>query len=149
MRVLGYVGIFLCAVVLLGAGCSGRQVLNVNTLVATPKGTATEEEVLKAIQRAGLVTGWQMTPLQSGLVYAEREERGHSASVNITYSPTQYAINLASTTMMDRPSAGGYGAQVPGGGALAAAPTTVHRTYNVWVQELDKAIRAQLATLGL
>ena len=147
MRVFGYFGIFLGALALVSAGCSGRQVLNVESLVTTPKGTPTQEEVLKAILRAGAVTGWQMTPLQSGLVYAERSHGSHKASVNIDYSTTRYAINLADTSMIDRPT--GYGAPTPGGGSLTPAPRTVHRTYNQWVQELDKQIRGQLATLGL
>lgn len=74
--------------------------------------------------------------------------------MNIKYSPQRYSISLAETSMVDRhtPIGGGAGmvsGQQPGGAGPAATPATVHRTYNHWVQELDKAIRAQLVTIGL
>jgi hypothetical protein len=103
--------------------------------------------VLKAIQRAGIVTGWRMTPQQSGVLYAERNEGSHSANIYVHYSAQRYSISLMDSSMVDRQVS--YSAPAPGGAALASAPRTVHRTYNRWVQELDKAIRAQLATLGL
>jgi hypothetical protein len=150
MRVPDFVGILLCALALVGAGCTGRQVLNVNSLVVTSKGAPpTEAEVLDAIVRAGKVTGWRMTPQASGLVFAERKEGSNSASIYVSYSPKHYDIILLDTTMVDRPHSGGFSLGTPGGGAPAAAPRTVHRTYNLWVQELDKAIRGQLLAVGL
>jgi hypothetical protein len=150
MRVLNCVGILLCAMALLSAGCTGRQVLNVNGLVVTSKETANEEEVLGAIVRAGTVTGWRMTPQGTGLVFAERNEGGNRASIYVKYSPKDYGISLIDTTMVDRPTSGGFSLGTPGGGAPAsAAPRTVHRTYNRWVQELDTAIRGQLLAVGL
>lgn len=149
MRVPECVAILLCALALVSAGCTGRQILSPNSPVVTSKGTPTEQEVLSAIVRAGTVTGWRMTPKGTGMVLAERNEGSNSASVYVNYSPEHYGITLIDTTMVDRPHSGGFSLGTPGGGAATAAPRTVHRTYNRWVQELDKAIRGQLLALGL
>ena len=149
MRVLAWVAISSCVVALLAAGCSGRQPLNVNSTVITSKGTPSEAEVLKAIERAAKVTQWAVQWGGSGHLVAQRTLNNHSARVNITYSATHYTISLDQTTMLDQPQRPGFSMGTPGGAAAPPPPKTVHRTYNVWVQELDQHIRAQLLSIGM
>jgi len=148
MRILAWVAISSC-VAMLAAGCSGRQPLNVKSSVITSKGTPSEAEVLGAIERAAKVTQWAIQWGSSGHLVVQRTLNNHSARVYITYSATHYSINLDQTTMMDRPQSPGFSMGTPGGGAGSAPPRTVHRTYNVWVQELDQHIRAQLLSIGM
>jgi len=149
MHIPKWVTILSCAAAMLVAGCSGRQPLNVNKPVLTSAGTATEADVLKAIERAAKVTQWQVMWTGSGVLVVQRTAGEHSARVAINYSATHYAISLDQTTMMDRPQQSGFSMGSPGGGAGAAPPRTVHRTYNLWVQELDQHIRAQLLSIGM
>ena len=149
MRVLAWVAMSSCLVVMLGAGCSGRQPLTINSPVLTSKGAVSEAEVLKAIERATRITQWDLMWSVSGQMTVQRTLNNHSARVTISYSATHYAIALDQTTMMDQPQSSGFSMGTPGGGAAYARPRTVHRTYNVWVQELDQHIRAQLLSIGM
>lgn len=149
MRVLKWIAIPLCVLALLAAGCSGRRPLNVNSPVLTSKGTPSEAEVLKAIERAAKVSQWEVLWTGSGNLVVQRVLGSHSARVHVTYSPTHYSISLDQTTMLDQPQQIGFSAGSPGGAAPSSPPRTVHRTYNVWVQELDQHIRAQLLTIGM
>ena len=148
MRLRNGIAILVCALVGI-AGCTGRQPLNDNSPVVTSKGTPSEDEVRKALVTAASVTHWAATPLSSGWIVAERRTDGHSATVNIYYSAQHYSIALADTTMVDRPQAAGWSAGSPPGGNVRPSSRTVHRTYNVWVQELDRQIRAQLLAIGM
>lgn len=150
MRVLAWVAISSCLLTMLAAGCTGRQPLNINSPVLTSKGTPpSEAEVLKAIERAVKVTNWEVQWGGSGHLVVQRTLNNHSARVNITYSATHYAISLDQTTMLDQPQQTRFSMGTPGGAAPSAPPRTVHRTYNVWVQELDQHIRAQLLSIGM
>ena len=149
MRVLAWLAISSCLVAVFAAGCSGRQPLNINSPVLTSKGTATEAEVLSAIERATKVTQWTVMWRVSGQLVVQRTLNNHSARVSISYSPTHYSIGLDETTMKDQPQRSGFSMGTPGGAAAPPPPTTVHRTYNLWVQELDQHIRAQLLSIGM
>ena len=87
------------------------------------------DEVGRAIVRAGTGLGWQMNQDRPGHMTGRLALRNHVAVVDIDYTPKTYSIKHRESTNLDY------------------SGTTIHRNYNGWVQNLDKAIRAQLAAL--
>jgi hypothetical protein len=86
----------------------------------------TMDAVQKAIQRAGVGLGWQIKPVKPGQMTGQLDLRTHRALVDITHNTKTYSIKYRDST------------------DLAAKDGQIHRNYNGWVQNLDKAIRAQL-----
>jgi hypothetical protein len=86
----------------------------------------TMDSVQKAIQRAGVGLGWQIKPVKPGQMTGQLDLRTHRALVDITHNTKTYSIKYRDST------------------DLAAKDGQIHRNYNGWVQNLDKAIRAQL-----
>jgi hypothetical protein len=117
------------AAVLAAAGCNTVQpIYNVVDAPVASTGTKplTMDEVQKAIQRAGASLGWQITPEKPGRLTGRLALRTHLAVVDIEHNAKTYSIKY-------RDSAD-----------LGAKDGTIHRNYNGWIQNLDKAIRAQL-----
>jgi hypothetical protein len=86
----------------------------------------TMDSVQKAIQRAGVGLGWQIKPVKPGQLTGQLDLRTHKALVDITHNTKVYSIKYRDST------------------DLGAKDGQIHRNYNAWVQNLDKAIRAQL-----
>jgi hypothetical protein len=86
----------------------------------------TMDAVQRAIQRAGVGLGWQIKPVKPGQMTGQLDLRTHRALVDITHNTKTYSIKYRDST------------------DLAAKDGQIHRNYNGWVQNLDKAIRAQL-----
>ena len=126
------VGILIAVVALALAGCATTQpVYNVqNAPVIPPPGkNLTMTEVNNAIMRAGSQLGWQMQPTGPGRISGRLALRTHLAVVDIEHDAKSYSIKYRDSTNLD------------------ARDGMIHKNYNGWVQNLDKAIRAQLATL--
>ena len=85
------------------------------------------DEVRKAILRAGTTLGWKMSADAPGRVMATLNVRKHTAVVEIPYSSKSYSINYKSSVNLED---GGDG--------------TIHNNYNGWVKNLAKGIDAQL-----
>ena len=118
------------ATALLLAACTTKPIYTVTEApVQANKPNPSLEEVGKAIVRAGATLGWQMTPDRPGHVLGRLALRDHVAAVDIDYNERTYNIKYKESTNLN------YGG------------TMIHRNYNGWIQNLDKAIRAQLATL--
>lgn len=112
------------------AGCSTSHPLyNLKDApIDTPAGiTRTVTDVEKAIRNAGSATGWKMQSPRPGLIVATTAWRSHTATVDITYDIRKYNIVYKDSVNLDYDG------------------TNIHRNYNYRVQELDRAIRAQLA----
>jgi hypothetical protein len=111
-------------------GCTGRPIVNI-------KGSPTEvggkpppiATVERAILRAGELNDWQMQTVRPGLIVGKRTWSTHTAVVEVTYTAAAYDITYKDSANL------GYDG------------TNIHRNYNYYVQELDKAIRAQLLNL--
>ena len=86
------------------------------------------DEVRKSIVRAGAQLGWQMNPAGPGKITGTLVLRTHTAVVEIPYSPKSYSIVYKSSVNLD-----------------ASDDGHIHKNYNSWIQNLDKAIRVQLA----
>jgi len=121
----------LVGVVLAVAACTLAPVRNVpNTPVVTGSGKpATAEQVRAAIVRAGNALGWVMTPNDPGLVTGRIVLRGHTAVVDVRYTPKDFSITYKDSTNLDYKDG------------------QIHKNYNGWVENLDRDIRANLASL--
>ena len=112
------------------AGCARTgPIYNVNDApVATASGkAATAAQVRNAIITAGSGLGWRMADAGPGKLVGTLDIRTHQAVVDIPYSAKSYSIVYKSSQNLNE--SGG----------------TIHTNYNGWVQNLDRAIRAQLS----
>ena len=115
---------------LLGACRTAPVIYEVkDATVTTNVPNASKEDVRKAIMRAGAGLGWQMADNGPNAMIGTLLLRTHKAVVDIPYSATQYSITYKDSTNLN------YNGK------------SIHSNYNGWIQNLDKAIRAQLTTL--
>jgi PBP1b-binding outer membrane lipoprotein LpoB len=123
----------LISAILLAAllsGCRTAPVHNVtNAPVAISKVKYQQDDVRKAILRAGGTLGWQMRDQSSGHIVGTLSLRSHVAVVDVHYDTSNYSIKYKDSTN------------------LKYDGTSIHSNYNGWVENLDRAIRAQLQTL--
>jgi hypothetical protein len=113
---------------LAAAGCNTMQPVQdvVDAPIVSEGKQLSMADVQRAIQRAGVGLGWQMKPVKPGQLTGQLDLRTHRALVDITHNTKTYSIKYRDST------------------DLAAKDGQIHRNYNGWVQNLDKAIRAQL-----
>jgi hypothetical protein len=110
--------------------CTTQPIMNVTQApINASQPNPTLDEVSKAIIRAGTPLGWQMSPKKPGLMEGRLALRSHVAVVDIKYDTKSYSIDYKDSTNLNYDG------------------SQIHRNYNGWVQNLDKAIRAQLASL--
>lgn len=113
-----------CAVLVL-AGCRTAPVMNV---VDAPVGAArSAQQVEQAIISAGNSLGWQMRPGGPGRIEGTLLLRDHRAVVDIDYTPRTYSIRYKSSSS-----------------SLHYDGNTIHKNYNGWIENLDRAIRNRL-----
>lgn len=86
----------------------------------------TADQVKLAIMRAGATLGWQIKEVQPFLLEGTLHLRTHMAQVNIPYSAERYSIVYKDSSNL----------QYDG--------KNIHTNYNGWVQNLNKAIQAQM-----
>jgi hypothetical protein len=119
------------AFLLLAGFGPGTPVFNVQSAPIPANPAATMENLEKAIIRAGLTLGWQVTPIEPGKAEAVLNIRRHRAVVEITYDTKSFSIHYKDSINLD------YDAQ----------EKTIHSNYNGWIRNLEKAIRAQVTVL--
>ena len=130
MRVTVWRLVVLGLAVWLGACAVTRPVMNVqNSPVNASKANPTLDEIGKAIIRAGAGLGWQMSPKRPGHMEGRLALRTHVAVVDINYDRKSYSIVYKDSTNLNYDG------------------SNIHRNYNGWIQNLDKAIQVQLANL--
>lgn len=120
----------LAAAAIAHAGCMRCDpILNIsNAPVTSASGKAlTNDQVKSAIIRAGAALGWQMKEDAPGKVTATLLVRKHTAEIEITYSPTSYAITYKASTNLNE------------------SDGQIHKNYNGWIQNLNRGITAQLS----
>jgi hypothetical protein len=115
-------------VALLG-GCRSANIYNVSAAPVVANNPVTLDDMQKAIVRAGAALGWQMKPVETGLIEGTLHLRTHMAKVHIKYDTTNYSITYKDSSNLDYDG------------------TNIHKNYNGWIQNLDKAIRSQLSNL--
>lgn len=107
------------------AGCARTApVEKIHTTVAAGY---TQDQVKNAILKAGVQRKWIMTQVAPGEIKARQQVRDHMAEVRINYSSTGYDIVYDHSTN------------------LLASGGQIHKTYNRWVENLDKDIQANLS----
>lgn len=119
----------ICIVAL--AGCSA---LERTEPVRTPQTIITQhvtvDQVKSAIINAGQGRDWIMSEAGPGVINAVQNIRKHSVTVRINYSERNYSINYVSSVN------------------LLASGGEIHRSYNHWVNNLDKDIQKKLAVIA-
>jgi hypothetical protein len=124
--------ILAAAAALVLAGCTTAPIQNVEQapiVLASGKTSVTMTEVNNAIVRAGTRLGWQMQPQAPGRLSGRLALRTHTAIVDVEHDTKTYSIKYRDSTNLD------------------AKDGMIHKNYNGWIQNLDKAIRAELVSL--
>lgn len=119
----------LSAFVALGAGCITAPIYDVVNAPVVANRPASMDDVNKAIIRAGTQLGWVITPETPGKLTGRIALRTHTAVVDITHDTKTFNIRYRESTNLE--ASGGQ----------------IHKNYNGWIQNLEKGIRTQLATL--
>ncbi len=119
----------LCASMLFVAGCKRAPVYNVmNAPIADTTSTKlSTDSIEKAIVSAGAGLGWKIHKVQEGIMEGVLDIRVHRAVINIAYDSETYSISYKDSTN------------------LKYDGTKIHRNYNNWIHNLDRAIQAQLS----
>jgi len=109
------------------SACRGAPVYNVQSAVMATPADAKLEDVAGVIKRAGAGLGWQMADQGPGQIEGKLFLRSHMAVVSITFDTKKFSIFYKDSNDLDYDG------------------TTIHKNYNGWVQNLEKAILAQAA----
>jgi hypothetical protein len=123
------VGLIVVASFVVLAGCRSAPIHDVVAAPVVTSKPATMEAVQTAIIVAGTGLGWRMEPARPGTITGVLELRDHKAVIEVTYDSKAYNIKYKDSSNLD------YGG------------TSIHKNYNGWVENLDKAIRLQLARI--
>lgn len=128
----GFAALLIVSAVVTASACSRtRPVLNVQD---HPIPAATQrlplDQIGQAIIQAGRQRHWRMDPAGPGQITGILDDREHEAVINITYSQQAYSITLAASTNLHQEDG------------------EVHKKYNKWVRQLEKAIDDRLYTVG-
>ena len=125
LKTLGTV--FLILTTLMFSGCTSKPIYNFSDTPITASGGApTDSQIVQAIIRAGSSLGWTMQKDAPGHIIGTLNIRTHIAIVDITYNSDSYSITYKDSTNLD------YNG------------TTIHRSYNTWVNNLNNAIKVQM-----
>jgi hypothetical protein len=117
----------LAGLALVGSvACRTATVRNVpRTGVSTPA-PVTMQEMTDAIWAAGRREGWRMREVAPGQMRAEKQVRDHRAVSQIDYDTAGFSITLVSADN------------------LLHQGNTIHKTYNLWVEQLEKSIKDEI-----
>ena len=114
------------------AGCQTLvPIQNVSNAPVTPTTAKSLQasQVRAAIITAGTSLGWKVTDAGPGRLEGTLNLRTHTAVVELPYTATSFGINYKRSD----------GLNADGG--------NIHRNYNGWVQNLDRAIRTEISRL--
>jgi len=113
-------------------GCRTSQIQNVpNQHFSTYNSKISNEDVYKAIKRAGLSLGWIVKKVDNNIALATLNLRTHTAIVEIKYDLKNYSIKYKSSINL----------------RYDKANNTIHSNYNGWITNLNNAIKVQLSGL--
>ena len=147
MKIKYLLVILLSASLAFMSGCRTANLYNVKDQnIATNIDNPSEEDIKKAIIRAGGGLGWNMSVAEPGLVVGTLYLRSHMAKVNVTYDLKKYSITYVDSTNLDYESAGAETTD-PDGTTYVNKTEIIHKNYNGWIQNLDRAIQAQFSAL--
>ena len=120
--------IALALVVVLGVGCRSAIVKNVADAPFSKAGNKPSmEQVKKAIITAGAGLGWNIKTQSPGHLIGTLNLRKHTAIVDIKHTTENFSINYKDSTNLNYDG------------------TNIHKNYNGWIQNLEKAIIVQIS----
>jgi hypothetical protein len=105
-----------------------QNMTNVPVAPASGKGLQASQ-VRAAIITAGTSLGWRVADAGPGRLEGTLNLRTHTAVVDLPYTASTYGITYKRSD------------------GLNAADGNIHRNYNGWVQNLDRAIRTEISRL--
>jgi hypothetical protein len=123
------VGMALSVAALALAGCATTEPINnvLNAPLSYPQDKPlSQSEVQRAIIDAGKGLGWAMQTTGPGRVTGRLMLRSHVAEIDIEHNAKTYSIQYRDSQNLD------------------ARDGLIHKQYNHWVVNLDKAIQAQV-----
>jgi hypothetical protein len=119
----------VAALLLLMTGCRSAPVLDVVAAPVTTTKTVSMSNMESAIIGGGTGLGWRMVPQGPGQIEGVLSLRDHRAVVTVSYDTKSYTIKYKDSSNLN------YDGK------------SIHKNYNGWVENLDKAIRSNLAAL--
>lgn len=128
------VGLIALVLSLSFTGCRTASILNVpgqSVVALSTEKTISEDDVFKAIVRAGVGLGWSVRKIEGGVAQATLHLRTHKAVVTIKYDTNTYSILYKESTNLK----------------YDQEKQTIHQNYNGWITNLNQAIQSQLTLL--
>ena len=121
----------LVAAALVGGCARTAAIYNINDApVSNAAGKKlSAQQVRAAIVTAGTSLGWTMKDAGANKLEGTLRLRTHTAVVDIPYSDHAYSLVYKSSENLD------------------AGNGTIHNNYNGWIQNLDRAIKTEIARL--
>jgi len=121
--------VLIPVIALLMVGCRSAPVYEVQQGQLVTSRAVSMADVEKAIKTAGAGLGWQMVQRAPGSLEGILILREHRAVVDIRYDTRSYSIKYKDSSNLNYDG------------------STIHANYNGWVQNLERAIRAQVSAL--
>jgi hypothetical protein len=125
---------------ILMAGCSTtHQLINVDngSISSTSSGEQPSLETIeKAIVKACRRKDWIPRRISAGVLEASVHLRGHQADIVINFDTSAYSITYKDSENLD------YRKRYNG-------KEYIHRNYNRWINNLDRAIQSELSFIAL
>lgn len=113
-------------------GCRTSQIQNVpNQHFTADNSKISNEDVYKAIKKAGTGLGWIVHKNSNKSAEATLRLRDHVAVVTVDYNLKDYSISYKSSTNLK----------------YDKEDNTIHSNYNGWITNLNNAIQVQLSAL--
>lgn len=122
-------GCVFAAFLLLMGGCRSAPVNDVVAAPVTTTKPVSMSNMESAIIGAGTGLGWRMVPQTPGQIEGMLALRDHRAVVTVIYDTKSYSIKYKDSSNLN------YDGK------------SIHKNYNGWVENLDRAIRNNLAAL--
>ncbi|EGE2516295.1 hypothetical protein DRW31_01610 [Shigella dysenteriae] len=118
---------WFAAIAVVGALAGCARTAPIDQVHSTVSAGHTQEQVKKAILKAGVERKWIMSEAGQGIIKARQQSHDHSAEIRINYTASSYDINYENSQNL----------QASGG--------QIHKNYNSWVRNLDKDIQLNLS----
>ena len=124
-----YFLVFIMLGLFLLGGCRTSPILNIDDATISVGGKYTENDVKKAIIRAGTSLGWQMKEKEPGRILGTLYLRSHVAIIDIMYDKAKYSIKYKDSKNLNYDGA------------------NIHSNYNGWIERLNQNIQVQLSNM--
>ncbi|KAB7624091.1 hypothetical protein [Alkalilimnicola sp. S0819] len=120
--------LFLLGLALLAASLAACRTAPVYNVQQAPinRTDLSDEQIARAVIQAGAELGWHIQAVAPGQLLGRLQLRGHLAEVDIHYDREAYSIRYRDSRK------------------LRYDGTDIHRNYNGWIQNLDRAINRRL-----